>query len=455
MKKLIFILLIVIQAQAQTFDFGCDILRFDEDLHSGISVSEKQDGFLSACGDGVTIGLDIFYALESDLALSGSYYRAKVGATLYDIIDSNTNEFGIAPDGWYNVWRGAPGTYSFPHNQSAILVEDGVISQVISCGNPPSVSLTVSSTNGGSVSTEAGTYDIGTTVTISATPNEGYEFSEWSNGATQNPLTITISEDFSITAIFSDTRPIISQLQGDWAYYYEDSSNMANASYLRISDSSIISANIGLINNRNCDFTTFEVADWHFISESEYNSLNDDTKMVLEHTNNTLIYKDSRSASLGVGNGQDIVNVSEATTFSVIIITRDGNDLHESTKFYRNGTLSSEAERTWVSIAEMTPYACNDNSVWLCITDETDGITTTYEGGEDIDLNPTHRYTFFFNFTEGGGSSNTTINGVHLNQPNDDLPNDGTYSIREGLMEFTGTTSRGCSMYAYWNVTVD
>ena len=44
---------------------------------------------------------------------------------------------------------------------------------------PTQYTLTVTSGEGGTVSTEGGTYDEGTEVTITATPNEGYEFVGW------------------------------------------------------------------------------------------------------------------------------------------------------------------------------------------------------------------------------------------------------------------------------------
>ena len=46
---------------------------------------------------------------------------------------------------------------------------------------PTQYTLTVTASEGGSVSPEAtGTYDEGTTITISATPNEGYKFDRFS-----------------------------------------------------------------------------------------------------------------------------------------------------------------------------------------------------------------------------------------------------------------------------------
>ena len=45
----------------------------------------------------------------------------------------------------------------------------------------------------------------GTEVTISATPAEGFEFHEWSNGVTSNPITFKLSSDIELTAIFKAT----------------------------------------------------------------------------------------------------------------------------------------------------------------------------------------------------------------------------------------------------------
>ncbi len=44
---------------------------------------------------------------------------------------------------------------------------------------PTQYTLTVTAGEGGTVSSNGGTYDEGTSVTITATPNEGYEFVGW------------------------------------------------------------------------------------------------------------------------------------------------------------------------------------------------------------------------------------------------------------------------------------
>ena len=47
-----------------------------------------------------------------------------------------------------------------------------------------------------------GTYTQGATATISASANSGYHFDHWSDGNTQNPRTITINGNITLTAYF-------------------------------------------------------------------------------------------------------------------------------------------------------------------------------------------------------------------------------------------------------------
>lgn len=50
--------------------------------------------------------------------------------------------------------------------------------------------------------TGGGAYDYNTSATLTATANEGYEFVNWSNGSKENPLTITVKGDKTLTANF-------------------------------------------------------------------------------------------------------------------------------------------------------------------------------------------------------------------------------------------------------------
>jgi len=61
--------------------------------------------------------------------------------------------------------------------------------------------ITVGSSNNGIVS-GGGTYDYGSNVSLTATANNHYYFSRWSDGDTTNPRTITVTDDITCTAIF-------------------------------------------------------------------------------------------------------------------------------------------------------------------------------------------------------------------------------------------------------------
>ena len=54
----------------------------------------------------------------------------------------------------------------------------------------------------GSVTSAGGSYNYLTSVTFTAVPNANYHFLRWSNGSTDNPITFTLTQDTALTAIF-------------------------------------------------------------------------------------------------------------------------------------------------------------------------------------------------------------------------------------------------------------
>ena len=68
---------------------------------------------------------------------------------------------------------------------------------------PTQYTLTVTASEGGTVSTEGGTYDEGTEVTVTASAEGGYEFIEWDGNDNQsNSFTIIINSNLTIQANF-------------------------------------------------------------------------------------------------------------------------------------------------------------------------------------------------------------------------------------------------------------
>ena len=122
------------------------------------------------------------------------------------ILQNHPDEAGVAfyrvPEG-VKVWtdpnrcyiepqEGAGGSASMPGGGSA---QQAPVK--------PKRTLTVRSANEsqGSVS-GGGTYDEGSTQTVQATPKTGFAFDKWSDGSTQNPRTVKLTSDLTLTANF-------------------------------------------------------------------------------------------------------------------------------------------------------------------------------------------------------------------------------------------------------------
>ena len=83
-------------------------------------------------------------------------------------------------------------------------------------------SLTVTAGTGGSVSTSGGTYDDGSSVSITATPNDGYEFSGWNgSNSTNSTISVTINSNTIIEALFTEV-PIIETSSIDTSIFNAD-----------------------------------------------------------------------------------------------------------------------------------------------------------------------------------------------------------------------------------------
>ena len=88
---------------------------------------------------------------------------------------------------------------------------------------PTKYNVTVTAENG--TVEGAGEYEEGTTATLTATANEGYEFVNWTVGeevvSTENPYTFTVTADVALVANFQATEPVVELPAASvraWAY---------------------------------------------------------------------------------------------------------------------------------------------------------------------------------------------------------------------------------------------
>lgn len=106
--------------------------------------------------------------------------------------------------------------------------------------------LTVTSGDGGSVSTNGGTYDEGTEVSITATPSEGYQFTGWEGiNSSSEALTIVVDSNQSIQANFEQLFPIYLSNNGVTIKAYDFASvgtkyELEGVNYLVVDDSTIL-----------------------------------------------------------------------------------------------------------------------------------------------------------------------------------------------------------------------
>ena len=78
---------------------------------------------------------------------------------------------------------------------------------------PTQYTLTVTAGEGGTVSSSGGTYDEGTSVTITANPNEGYVFNGWDNNSLQNPIIFQVNENSQLSAKYISLIEYFSEIQ--------------------------------------------------------------------------------------------------------------------------------------------------------------------------------------------------------------------------------------------------
>ena len=64
--------------------------------------------------------------------------------------------------------------------------------------------IEIISSDGGSISSTGGSFIEGSSFSVTANPNNGFSFVQWSNGSTSNPLELTVNSNQTIQAIFEE-----------------------------------------------------------------------------------------------------------------------------------------------------------------------------------------------------------------------------------------------------------
>jgi hypothetical protein len=136
---------------------------------------------------------------------NSTYKNVKVGIAFYENGGDNELHIGASNDMPNKGWICS---YTMSGNTTSYNVTSESVAPAICLGNPNPETITtytidVLSANDAMGSTSgSGTYNYGEQITISATPNSGYRFTQWQDGSTTNPRTITVTGNATYIASF-------------------------------------------------------------------------------------------------------------------------------------------------------------------------------------------------------------------------------------------------------------
>ncbi|MCR5445779.1 MAG: hypothetical protein K6E96_08930, partial [Bacteroidales bacterium] len=108
------------------------------------------------------------------------------------------------------VWISATANYGYhftqwndgnTSNPRRVVVSQDTAFTASFAPNQYSATCAVNDNSRGTVASTGGNYNYLTSVTFTAIPNSDYHFLRWSNGSTDNPITFTLTQDTTLTAI--------------------------------------------------------------------------------------------------------------------------------------------------------------------------------------------------------------------------------------------------------------
>ena len=121
------------------------------------------------------------------------------------LIDQTTVKYGVVPTHAEPTKEATEEyTYTFSGWTPAVVAVTGDATYKATFSSVVNVyTISVSAVNGQVIG--GGEYQYGATIDLTAIPNEGYVFDQWSDGVKDNPRTITVTGDAEYTALFTST----------------------------------------------------------------------------------------------------------------------------------------------------------------------------------------------------------------------------------------------------------
>ena len=133
---------------------------------------------------------------EIKTAVNNSAWGKVTGAGIYNENDEAT--LTATANSGYRFVKWSDEVTDNP--RTVVVTQDSTFTAIFEA-NSFAITTAVNDDAMGSV-TEGGEYTYGTEITLTATPNDGYRFAQWSDGNTDNPRIITVTENKTYTAEF-------------------------------------------------------------------------------------------------------------------------------------------------------------------------------------------------------------------------------------------------------------
>lgn len=161
-------------------------------LVGGTPGTYKLEGYAGKYGDKYTKGVMTGVYSEQEPPIGSYVLQAQDDGVAFYMHGSH-NGVTVGPNRCYiNPQENGGGVATMP---------DGGDKQQTPAKPKRTLTVLVTDASFGSVS-GGGTFDEGSTQTIQATPNPGYAFMKWSDGNTENPRTVKLTSDLTLTANF-------------------------------------------------------------------------------------------------------------------------------------------------------------------------------------------------------------------------------------------------------------
>ena len=258
-----------------------------------------------------------------------------------------------------------------------------IVLLILSCDKEsPSVSdpvisftLTVTSGVGGSVSSPGGSYTQGKSVSITATPNSEYVFVDWSNGSTDNPISITVNSNQTVTANFEKRKyPLTVSITGSGTVSEEIIS--AGKSTTEYNSGSVIR------------LTANPLDEWVFTGWSgSVSSTENPIELTVDESKTISVNFEKRKYPLTVsitGSGtvsQEIISAGKSTTEynSGSVIRLTANPLDEWVFTGWSGSVSSTENPIELTVNESKTISVNFEKRKYPLTVSITGSGTVYE----------------------------------------------------------------------------